>query len=303
MDRDSKSSGSDREISPETLLPKRLPSKNTNCPKDPNCEICRRTKTTEFFAEGIQKAKMAIYRARQSSVIAIEASLCYCGTRFGYSTWFQSNPRETKTSQEPGKVHGSFLNWKKTERWDIQTILWNLPKLVQTYLGINLSRHHTDRRLTVSPKKARQMFSSRNVIATCATLRIYYGKIPYERRFGEHFVALIIPMSAKVEYHSITAKDEARLDQFGKQVLAGIFVGYALNAGGRKLEKYMLVEDREITRKSRSRGLCQTNQRRSRFLFPMRKWMFKLSGRTESEVRTSDQRRQGSEKMEEHRQL
>ena len=46
------------------------------------------------------------------------------------------------------------------------------------------------------------------------------GKTPYERRFG-----------SLVEYYPITAKDQSRIHQFGKKVLPGLFLGYALYAG------------------------------------------------------------------------
>ena len=35
-----------------------------------------------------------------------------------------------------------------------------------------------------------------------------------------------------VEYHRITAKDQSRIHHFGKKVLLGLFLGYALYAGG-----------------------------------------------------------------------
>ena len=35
-----------------------------------------------------------------------------------------------------------------------------------------------------------------------------------------------------VEYHPITAKDQSRIHQFGKKVLPGLFLGFALYAGG-----------------------------------------------------------------------
>ena len=35
-----------------------------------------------------------------------------------------------------------------------------------------------------------------------------------------------------VEYHSITAKDQSRIHQFGKKVLPGLFLGYVLYVGG-----------------------------------------------------------------------
>ena len=64
--------------------------------------------------------------------------------------------------------------------------------------------------------------------------RIYclMGRRPYERRFGQPFKGPIIPFGSLVEYHPITAKDQSRIHQFGKKVLPGLFLGYALYAGG-----------------------------------------------------------------------
>ena len=58
------------------------------------------------------------------------------------------------------------------------------------------------------------------------------GKTPYERRSGEPFKGPIIPFGSMVEYHPKTAKDQSRIHQFGKKVLPGLFLGYALYAGG-----------------------------------------------------------------------
>ena len=57
------------------------------------------------------------------------------------------------------------------------------------------------------------------------------GKTPYERRFGQPCKGPIIPFGSLVEYHTITAKDQSRIHQFGKKVLPGLFLGYALYAG------------------------------------------------------------------------
>ena len=58
------------------------------------------------------------------------------------------------------------------------------------------------------------------------------GKTPYERRFGQPFKGPIIPFGSLFEYHPVTAKDQSRIRQFGKKVLPGLFLGYALYAGG-----------------------------------------------------------------------
>ena len=58
------------------------------------------------------------------------------------------------------------------------------------------------------------------------------GKAPYERRFGEPFKGPIIPFGSLVEYYPTTAKNQSRIHQFGKKVLPGLFLRYALYAGG-----------------------------------------------------------------------
>ena len=69
-----------------------------------------------------------------------------------------------------------------------------------------------------------------NVTPICETSQISDGKTPYERRFGQPFNGPIIPFGSLVEYHPITATDQSRIHQFGKKVLPGLFLGYALYA-------------------------------------------------------------------------
>ena len=73
-----------------------------------------------------------------------------------------------------------------------------------------------------------------NAIPICETSQTCYlmGRTPYERRFGKPFEGPIIPFGSLVEYHPITAKDQSLIHQFGKKVLPGLFLGYALYAGG-----------------------------------------------------------------------
>ena len=56
------------------------------------------------------------------------------------------------------------------------------------------------------------------------------GTTLYERRFGEPFKGPIIPFGSLVAYYPISAKDQSRIHQFGKKVLPGLFLGYALYA-------------------------------------------------------------------------
>ena len=49
---------------------------------------------------------------------------------------------------------------------------------------------------------------------------------------GNHSKDLSFHLVHWIEYHPITAKDQSRIHQFGKKVLPGLFLGYALYAGG-----------------------------------------------------------------------
>ena len=73
-----------------------------------------------------------------------------------------------------------------------------------------------------------------NVTPICDNVRdlLSDGKTPYERRFEQPLKGPIIPFGSLVEYHPITAKDQSRIHQFGKKVLPGSFLGYALYAVG-----------------------------------------------------------------------
>ena len=48
----------------------------------------------------------------------------------------------------------------------------------------------------------------------------------------ENQVSPVHSVWRKAEYHPISATDQSRSHQFGKKVLHGIFLGYALYAGG-----------------------------------------------------------------------
>ena len=58
------------------------------------------------------------------------------------------------------------------------------------------------------------------------------GKTPYERRFGKPFEGPIIPFGSLVEHYIVSAKEQSRIHQFGKKVLSGLFLGFALYAEG-----------------------------------------------------------------------
>ena len=73
-----------------------------------------------------------------------------------------------------------------------------------------------------------------NVVPICETSQISYlmGKPCMRDVLGHHLKGPIIPFGSLVEYHHIIAEDQSRIHQFGKKVLPGLFLGYALYAGG-----------------------------------------------------------------------
>ena len=87
-----------------------------------------------------------------------------------------------------------------------------------------------------------------NALAICETFKIssLVGKLYMRDVFGQPFKGPIIPFGSLVEYYPITAKDQSRIHihQFGKKVLPGLFLGYALYAE-RIWKGHVLIADLE----------------------------------------------------------
>ena len=102
-------------------------------------------------------------------------------------------------------------------------------------------------------------------------------KTPYERRFGQPFKGPIIPFGSLVEYHSITSKDQSKIHQFGKNVLPGLFLGYALYAGRiwkgdvliADLEELETMDASEIYSKKTQCQRGDISQSKKRIYFPI----------------------------------
>ena len=119
------------------------------------------------------------------------------------------------------------------------------------------------------------------------------GKTPYERHFGQQFEGPIIPFGSLVEYHSFIAKNQSRIHQFGKKVLPGLFLGYALYAGGiwkcdvliADLEELETMDASEICSK-RLKAKEVIFPKQGEFIFPIADGRIKTSG-GDQELRTS----------------
>ena len=72
-----------------------------------------------------------------------------------------------------------------------------------------------------------------NVTPICGTSQISYlmGRRPVKDVLGKPIKGPVIPFGSLVEYHPINVKDQSRIHQFGKKVLPGLFLGYAMYAG------------------------------------------------------------------------
>ena len=119
------------------------------------------------------------------------------------------------------------------------------------------------------------------------------GKTPYERRFGQPFKGRIIPFGSLVEYHPVTAKDQSRIHQFGKNVFPGLFLGCALYAGGIWKGDILVADVEELETIDASEIFSERlNAKKVIFpeengkILPVEDGRIKLSGR-DQELRTS----------------
>ena len=114
------------------------------------------------------------------------------------------------------------------------------------------------------------------------------GKTPYDRRFGEPCKGPSIPFGSLVEYYPISAKDQSRIHQFGKKVLPGLFLGYALYAGAiwkgdimvAHIEELETMDASEIYSKRLNAKEVIFSQRKSEIHFSSRRWTNQIFWRT-----------------------
>ena len=85
------------------------------------------------------------------------------------------------------------------------------------------------------------------------------------------FKGSIIPFGSLVEYYPISAKDQSRIHQFGKKVLLGLFLGYALYAGGIWKGDVMVADLDELETMDAS---CKGSK-----YFPKTNWKIHISSR------------------------
>ena len=237
-------------------------SVHTHFTKDRNCEICKRTKITR--APCRRRNGGAVPRAEHFGDLItadhkVLSDKCESRNNHRYAVvvqdlatqWIQAYPCKTKTSHETQRSLQKFLEPERKPK-----VIYTDNSLESGIFCEDLSWNHC----TSTPHR-----SETNGIAERAVRRVKEGtsavllqsglneswwadsmecytylrnvtdllsdgKTPYEWRFGQPFKGPIIPFGSLVEYYPITAKDLSIIHQFGKKVLSGLFLGYALYA-------------------------------------------------------------------------
>ena len=235
----------------------------THFPIDRNCEICKRTKITRApcrrriggavpRAENFGDLITAGHKVLNENCESRNNHRCAIVVQDLAAQWIQSYPCKTKTSQETQRSLQKFLEPDRK------------PKVTYTDNSLEFGKACED--LSWNHCTSTPHWSETNGIAERAVRRVKEGtsavllqsglnenwwadsmecftylrnvtdllsdgKTPYERRFGQPFQGPIIPFGSLVEYWPFTAKYQSRIHQFGKKVLPGLFLGYALYAG------------------------------------------------------------------------
>ena len=228
--------------------------------KDQYYEVCKRTKITR--APCRRRTREAVPREekfgdlnhslQRRMWISEQSSILRRSTRFSHpmdpvvsvqnENFLGYGKKFTKVSRAFGKAE-SHLYWRFVGIWQI---LW---RFIMESLHINTSSiwDEWDCRKSSAQNKGRNTCSIVAIRSGWKLVGWFYAMLllparcprppgrretPYERRFGKPLEGPIIPFWAMVEYHPISAKDPSRLHQFGKTFLRGMFLGYALVAGG-----------------------------------------------------------------------
>ena len=126
-----------------------------------------------------------------------------------------------------------------------------------------------------------------NVTPICETSQICYlmGRRFMKDVFGQPCKGPIIPFGSLVEYHLITAKDQSRIHQFGKKVLPGLFLGYALYVG-RIWKCDVLVADLEELETMDASEIYSKRLNAKEVIFPREKGEIIFSNRRWTNQRT-----------------
>ena len=297
----------------------------THYPKDRNCEICKRTNITRApcrrrNGEAVPRAEnFGDLKTADHKVLSDK-----CESRNNHrhavvvqdlaTQWIQAYPCKNKTSQVTQRSLQKFLEPDRNPEViytdnslefgkACEGLSWNhctsTPPRSETNgiaeRAVRRVKEGTSAVLLQSGLNESWWADSMEcyTFLRCVTDLLSDGKTPYERRFGQAFKGPIIPFGSLVEYHPITAKDQSRIHQFGKKVLPGLFLGYALYAGGlwkgdvliADLEELETMDASEISSK-RLNAKEVIFPKQGEFIFPIADGRIKTPG-GDQELKTS----------------
>ena len=313
-------------------------SVKTHFPKNRNCEICQRTKITR--APCRRRTGGAVPRAKKfGDLITADHKVlsenCESRNNHRYAVvvqdlatqWIQSYPCRTKTSQETQRSLPKFLesNWKSKVIYTDNSLEFG-NACEQFSRNHCTSTPHRSETNGIAERAVRRVKEGTSAVLLQSGLNESWwedsmecytylrnvqdllsdGKMPHERRFGQPFKGPIIPFGSLVEYHLVTAKDQSRIHQFGKKVLPGLFLGYALYAGGiwkgdvpvADLEELESMDASEIYSKKRLNAKeVKFPKENGKPIFPVADGRFKFIGgdqelRTPTLIRITNSRRE-----------
>ena len=240
-------------------------SVKTHFPKDRNCEICQRTKTTRVPCR--RRIGRVVPRAEKfGDLITADHKIVSkgCESRNNHrhaivvqdlaTQWIQSYPCKTKTSQETGRSLQKFLEPTRKPKVIYTDNSFEFGKACEDLYSWNhcTSTPHRSGTNGIAERAVRRVKEGTSAVLLqsgmdekwwadsmkCfSSLRNIHdllsdGKTPYERRFGEPFTGPIIPFGSLVEYYPISAKDHSRIHHFGNKVLPGLFPWIRIVRGG-----------------------------------------------------------------------
>ena len=234
----------------------------THFPKDRNFEICKRTKITR--APCRRRNGEAVPRAANfGDLITADyrnlSDNCESRNNHRYAVvvqdlatqWIQAYPCKNKTSQETQSLQ-KFLEPERKPQVIYTDNSLEFGKACED-LSWNhcASTPHRSETTGIAERAVRRVKEVTSAVLLQSGLNESWwadsmecythlrnvtdllsdGKTPCERLFGQPLNGPVIPFGSLVEHHPITAKDQSRIHQFGKKVLPGLFLGYALYAG------------------------------------------------------------------------
>ena len=284
----------------------------THFPNDRNCEICKRTKITR--APCRRRNGEAVPRVENFGELLtadhkVLSESCESRNNHRYAIVvqdlatqrIQAYPCKTKTSQETVRSLQKFLEPDRNPKVIFSGNSLEFGKACED-LSWNhcMSTPHRSETNGIAERAVRRVKEGTSAVLLQSGLNESWwadsmecytylrnvtgllsdGKTPNERRFGQPLKGPIIPFGSLVEYHPITAKDQSRIHQFGKKVLPGLFLGYAVYAGGiwkgdvlvADLEELETMDASEIYSQRLNANEVIFPKENENFVFSSRRW-------------------------------